>query len=246
MSFVAVAIGGSAVLGLGGAMMSANAAGNAAEQQAAASREAMGIQQQMYNQTRADQEPWRRAGGQALSQMQNADFQRDFTGADFQQDPGYAFRMAEGAKALERSAAARGGLMSGGFAKGLAQYGQNFASNEYGNAYNRFNSDRDRRFGRLSNIAGMGIGANNQVAGAGQNYANQAGNIGMSNANAQGAAGIAQANAWSGALSGMGQNATNYALYSGLMNPSTPAAPTNPLSGLSTTGQSGYNYGSFA
>lgn len=213
MSFVAVAIG-SGVAGIGGALISSSAARDAAAQQAAASREAMAMQQQMYNQTREDLAGYRGAGNQALSQMQNADFQRDFSGADFQQDPGYAFRMREASKALERSAAARGSLMSGGFMKGLNQRVQDVASNEYSNAYNRFNADRDRRFGRLSNIAGMGLGAATQTGNAGQNYANQAGNIGMSNANAQGAAGIAQANAWSGALSNLGNNATNYALYS--------------------------------
>lgn len=221
MAFVAVAMGGSALLGLGGALIGANAAGDAAETQAAAAREAAQLQYQMYQQQRQDQTPWREAGVRALGSLEDPSFQKDFTMADYQEDPGYQFRMAEGQKALERSAAAKGSLMSGGFMKGLTRYGQGVASQEYGNAYNRFNADRDRRFGRLSSLAGIGQTANSQVGQAGMNYANNAGNISMNNANAQGASGIAQANAWGGALSGIGQNAMNYSLYSGLMNNGT-------------------------
>jgi hypothetical protein len=129
---------------------------------------------------------------------------RNFTNADFQKDPGYDFRMQEGQKALERSAAARGGLQSGGTLKSLARYGQDYASNEFNNAYNRFNNDRSNRFNRLSSLAGVGQTANTQIGAAGQNYANQFGQNTMGAANAAGAAGIAGANAWGGALQGIG------------------------------------------
>jgi len=137
---------------------------------------------------------------------------RSFTMSDFQEDPGYQFRMAEGQKALERSAAARGGLQSGGTMKAIAKYGQDFASNEYGNAYNRFNNDRSQRFNRLSSIAGLGQQANSQMGAAGQNYANQAGQIGWGVAKAQGDAGMAQANAWGQ----VAQAPTNYLMMSNL------------------------------
>ena len=210
-AFTSLALGASAIGSVAGGAMSASAARKAGDQQAQAAREATALQERMYNQTRADNEPWRAAGAQSLSQMGDADFKRDFTAADFQQDPGYAFRMQEGQKALERSAAAKGGLQGGAFGKALSRYGQDFASNEYGNAYNRFNQDRDRRFGRLNSIAGMGIGANNSNSAAGQNYASNAGNNMMGAANAQGAAGIAQANAWGGALSGIGKAGMDFA-----------------------------------
>jgi hypothetical protein len=235
MSFVAVAIGGSAVAGVAGAAISSSAARDAADKQSAASDRATALQEKMYNQTRDDNAAYRNAGYGALSDMGSQDFKRDFTAADFQQDPGYDFRMQEGQKALERSAAARGGLQSGGTMKALAQYGQNFASNEYGNAYNRFNQDRDRRFGRLSNISGMGIGANNSNAISGQNYANNAGSNMMGAANAQGAAGIAGANAWSGALSGIGKAGMDYAAMNNQpnwMSKTTGAQNTNTLSGM--------------
>lgn len=212
MAFIAAAaIGGGAAL-LGG-YLSSNAAKDAAQMQADAARDAMGIQKQMFDQQRSDNAQFRNAGYNALSQMQDGEFQKDFTNADFVKDPGYDFRMQEGQKALERSAAARGGLMGGGFGRALSRYGQDYASNEYGNAYNRFNNDKNLRFNRLSAIANMGQNSVNMVGNAGQNFANQTGNIMASNANAQGAAGIAQANAWGGALSGIGNSAAMYAGY---------------------------------
>lgn len=174
---------------------------SAIDAQAAATRDANATQKYMYDTTRGDLAPWREAGGRALSDLTgNADFQRYFTMADYQADPGYAFRMAEGQKAIERSAAARGGLNSTATLKNLARFNQNLASEEYQNAYNRFNADRDRRFGRLSSIAGIGQTATGQLVNAGQNYGNNVSQnqIGMGNAVAS--ANIAQANRNAGLL----------------------------------------------
>lgn len=161
-------------------------ADRAADAQTDAANSANATLAQMYEQQRADNAPWREAGAKAIGQMGDADYMRDFTMGDFQADPGYAFRMAEGAKALERSAAARGGLLSGGAAKAMERYSQGVASDEFNNAYNRFNADRDRRFNRLASIAGMGQTSQAQINAAGQNMANGvAGNqIGIGNANA--------------------------------------------------------------
>lgn len=129
---------------------------------------------------------------------------RSFSKSDFQEDPGYQFRMEQGQKALEHSAAARGGLQSGGFMKGLDDYSQGMASQEYQNAYNRFTNDQTNRFNRLSSLAGMGQVTNAQLANGSQNYANAAGSNMMGAANAQGAAGMAGAKAWGGAIQGLG------------------------------------------
>lgn len=202
----AALIGAGIVAGgkVAGSVIQNKAANNAAKKQEMAADRANRLQYDMFQQQREDQAPWRDAGRTALSGLANPDFSRDFTTADFEQDPGYQFRMQEGLKALERSAAARGGLNSGGTMKALARYGQDFASNEFQNAYNRFNSDRDRRFNRLSSIAGLGQTANSQIGAAGQNYANQAGSnmIGVGNAGA--AADIAKANAWGSTISDVG------------------------------------------
>lgn len=63
---------------------------------------------------------------------------QDFNKTQMEEDPGYAFRLAEGQKAIERSTAARGGLQSGAALKAAARYGQEMGSQEYQNAYNRF------------------------------------------------------------------------------------------------------------
>jgi len=52
-------------------------------------------------------------------------------------DPGYQFRMNEGMKAINASAAAKGGLQSGAALKAAQQYGQGLASQEYGASYGR-------------------------------------------------------------------------------------------------------------
>jgi hypothetical protein len=70
------------------------------------------------------------------------DFSKGFTGADLQSDPSYRWRLQQGQQALERSAAARGGALSGGSLKDLTDYAQGAASQEYQNAYGRFSNDR--------------------------------------------------------------------------------------------------------
>lgn len=166
-----------------------NSAGDkAAAAQAAAARDANNTTWRMYDQGRKDMEPWRAAGAKSLSDLsgQMGDLSRSFTMTDFQQDPGYQFRMDEGQKALERSAAAKGGLMGGGTLKALSRYGQDFASNEYTNAYNRFNNDRDQRFNKLSSLAGVGQSSASQIANSGNQAGQQVAQnqIGVGNAQA--------------------------------------------------------------
>lgn len=210
--------GGAALAGgIGGAIISSNAAGHAADTQAGAAEYAADLQNQQYQQTREDQAPYRQAGYQALSQMGDPSFNQTFNPSDMESvDPGYNFRMQQGSQALERSAAARGGLMSGGTLKGIAQYGQDYASGEYQNAYNRFTNDQTNRFNRLASLAGLGQTANGMTATAGMNMANGAGEAMMGGANARGAAMIAGGNAYGGAISGgLSGLGTNY--YQGQM-----------------------------
>ena len=61
-------------------------------------------------------------------------------------DPGYQFRLQSGREALERSAAARGTLRTGGTLRDVIEYGQNFGSNEYGRAFERAASIYDRNY----------------------------------------------------------------------------------------------------
>ena len=204
MTWVATAIVGSAVVG-------ASTAKSAAKTQAAAAGQAADIQQQQYEQTRADQAPYREAGYNALANLQstagNVPAAFRFGASDYQADPGYAFRLAEGQKALDRQAAARGGLISGGALRAAQRYGQEMGSQEFGNAYNRaltgYNTDVAREnqlYNRQAALAGIGQTATNLVGQAGQNYATNVGNL-MTGAGAAQAAGqVGMANALTGGL----------------------------------------------
>jgi inorganic triphosphatase YgiF len=109
---------------------------------------------------------------------------KGFSMSDYQADPGYQFRLAEGNKALERQLNARGKTFSPEAVNALQSYGQGLASEEYGNAYGRFNQDQGNLFNRLATLSGFGQAAQAGQAAAGQNYAQSAGDLytGMGNA----------------------------------------------------------------
>ncbi len=83
-------------------------------------------------------------------------------GYNWQTDPGYQFRIDEGMKALENSAAARGGLLSGGFGKAALKYATDYSAQEYTNVYNRIASiaGMNQTSGPISANAGSQYGAN--------------------------------------------------------------------------------------
>jgi hypothetical protein len=150
-------------------------------------KEQLALQERMYKEGVARQKPFYNAGVNALGKMQ-AQYDKmpaAFSGkVDLTQDPGYAFRLSEGQKALERSAAARGGLLSGGTGKALQRFGQEFGSQEYGNAYNRalteYNAGVNREatgYNRLAAMSGTGQTAANTIGTAGQTYAGNSANI---------------------------------------------------------------------
>lgn len=214
MTWVATAIGGGALLGAYGANRAAGtqaeAATNAASVQAQSAREAQALQKQMFDQQMAGQEPFRQAGISGQNQLLNylglggntgaagyGKYAQDFGMSDFQADPGYAFRLSEGQKALDRSAAARGGLISGGALKAATRYGQDMGSQEYQNAYNRYQTNRTNQLQPLGNLMSMGqSAAANQGAAAG-NYGNAGANLitGAGNATAGGITGAGNATA---------------------------------------------------
>ena len=205
MSGIATAVIGSAVIG---GVVASNAAGKAADAQQGAAQLSSDTQLKMFNQNREDATPWRDAGKVALSQLvtgtkAGGDFNRDFTLADFNADPGYQFRMQQGQQALERSAAARGGALGGGALKSLTRYGQGVASDEYGNAYNRFNNDRTQRFNRLSSLSGVGQTANSQIGQMGMQTAANVGNNQLAAGNAASAGYIGQSNAVNNVVGGL-------------------------------------------
>lgn len=221
-----VAIAGGAVASAYASKKSGDAQAAAANRAADISKEssdyAADIQKQIYDQQRADQADWQTIGRGALNQLSGGNinnglsqnYLRPFGMADFKQDPGYQFRLDQGLKAIQGSAAARGGLLSGNALRGISRYGQDYASGEYQNAYNRYNQDQANSFNRLAAVSGVGQAANNALGQAGQNYAGQVGNITMTNAenmgNAQLAAGQARASAYTGMAKAVSGGVNNY------------------------------------
>lgn len=166
----AVAVGTSAY----SASQQSKAAKDAAKTQAGAADAATALQREMYEQGREDLQPWREAGMRALPQLER--MIRQGPGQPFQgpaaldprrfafdarpyqftppspeslaNDPGYQFRVRSGQQALEGSAAARGGLLSGGAMRGLTEFGQQLGSQEYQQAYGRALGENQLAYGR--------------------------------------------------------------------------------------------------
>lgn len=190
-----VTAGVAAAATVAGGVISSNGAKSAAKTQAAAADKAGNLVDQRYQQTRMDLMPYNDAGKSALtrlSAMSQPGFQFNPT------DPSYAFRMAEGTRAVNTSAAARGNRLSGGTLKALTRYGQGAASQEYG-----------AEFGRNFSLAGLGQNAAAQTGSFGANAANAQGEYGTQAANASAAGTVGQANALNnglGSLAGIGAN----------------------------------------
>ena len=260
ISATAMVIGGSALIGAYSANQAsksqARSAGEATQAQRDIADQQTELQREQYLKQLELNEPFRQAGltGQnmLLAQLQGGPYasakfggvpgydpasaMRNFGASDFQADPGYAFRLSEGMKALDRTAASRGGLLSGATLKGAQQYGQGLASQEYqnaynryqanraaqeqayGNAYNRFQTERINTLAPLQSLAGVGQSASQQAQQASQNYATggtntlgafgaaQAGNI-IGAGNARASGYMGGANAISG---GVGQGLNFY------------------------------------
>ena len=223
MSFLGTLVGGAlgyatgglsgALLGssLGGSVDAANAAQGAAQTQADAANRAADLQYKMWQEQQAQQKPWLEAGQTALNKLiPLATNYTPFGTQQFQQDPGYAFRLSEGQKALERSAAARGGLLSGAAGKALVNYGQQAGSQEYQNAFNRYQAERAAQLQPLQSLAGVGQTAANTLGSAAGQYGTNAANLMTSGAAAQAAGQVGAANALTGGLSTyMNYNAQN-------------------------------------
>jgi hypothetical protein len=188
-----LALGGNALLG-------AYSANKAAGVQSDAARYAADLQNQQFERQLQLQAPFREAGVRALPELEAASRYTPFGMEQFQADPGYAFRMSEGMKGLERSAAARGGLLSGATLKGIQRFGQDLGSQEYTNAFNRYQTERNARLNPLQSLAGIGQTSTTQLGAAGQTMASNVGQAMGASAQARASGYMGGANALSGAL----------------------------------------------
>jgi hypothetical protein len=257
MPFITTAalVGGTLAAGIGGAAISAHAAGQAADAQAGAAKSAaqlqadeaknaLDFQKQEWTTQQQNMAPWLQAGkgalgnlsaltstpGQGLLTPWTEQFQAPNAVTE-QNDPGYQFRLQQGEGALQNSAAAQGSLLSGNTLEAQQKFGQNYASNEYGNVYNRalgqyqqrygiFENNQANQFNRLAAMSGLGQTAATSLGQQGQAAAQNVGNIDLTSgaqqgqdlqniAAAQASGYVGGANAWSGALGGTANSLTN-------------------------------------
>lgn len=253
---IETAIIGSAVLGGLSASQAARSQQKATETAAQASQAStqagIDAQERMFAKQMELQEPFRQTGLAAqnrLADLLGISGRTDMPGygtalqpfsmANYQADPGYAFRLKKGLEAMDRTAAARGGLLSGNQLRGATQYGQDLASQEYQNAFNRFQTERSNILNPLQSLGNVSQTSTNALTsaagGLGANIGQMYGNLGNAlSANAL-AAGNARASGYVGlanaATGGLGQY-LNYRQNQQLMNlygggAGTPA-PTYP------------------
>jgi hypothetical protein len=243
MSAVAAAIIGG-VATIGGGIIASSGAKKAANVQAQAAQDAQASNERMLERQIGLQEPFRQAGMTAQDEIMKllgiggdasaADYgslAKPFGMEQFEQDPGYAFRQSEGMKALERSASARGNLLSGGTLKGIQRFGQDLASQEYGNAFNRYQIERSARLNPLQSLMGSGQSATNTMTGnIGQSSQNEQANI--YNAGQARASGyVGSANALGGALSSIGQAAASFPLMQAQIDYYKRGSPSDGIGG---------------
>ncbi len=210
---IAGAIAGAGALG--SAVIGSGAAKSAANAQTQAANDANATQERIFQEQTALQEPFRQAGitGQnRLMQLlglgtndNSPDFgkyAKDFGMSDFQADPGYDFRFKEGLKALNNSMAAKGLGVSGAGIKGAQQYGQGLASQEYQNAFNRYQVNRANQINPLQSLAGQAQSSANTLTGAAGQMGQQIGENQLQAGNARASGYIGSSNALTNALSG--------------------------------------------
>jgi hypothetical protein len=204
--------------------------------QSSATRGAADKASASLQQTRADLQPWRETGQNALmiaGNLAGANGPQAATAAmgDFTTSPGYQFRLDEGLRAIDAGAASQGILRSGATQKREMAFGEGLASQEFENYYNR-----------LYNLSGMGFkaaggqgDANTQMAnmelGAGNAqssiYGNTAAGLGTA---AAGLVSNPQFQGWLGGNSAVSPTAVgNNALYQNAAFNQFPAGTYGPF-----------------
>lgn len=237
--WVAGAVAGSAVIGGIAANRAADTQADAAREgaaaQAEATRQSIAAQERMFERQIALQEPFRKAGVNALPELVRASRYTPFGMEQFQADPGYGFRLKEGLRALENSAAARGGLLSGNTMRGITQFGQELGAQEFTNAFNRYQLERQARLNPLQSLAGVGQTAANTMGAAagqyGQGMAQTYGQMGQNMAQNAATMGNIRASGYMGmanALTGALGQGVNYYQGQQLLNRFLPQQPPSP------------------
>lgn len=210
MSWSAVA---GAAVGVVGSYLASNSAGDAADQQAGASQDAIGEQRRQFDLTRQDFAPYREIGTNALRTLYGQ-INEQPTAAEVMAQPGYQFGLQQGQQAIDRRTAAAGGRISGASLKAAARYGTDYATTGYNAEYQR----RQDRLNRLAALSGIGQSATGSSAAAGSAAAGNISGIIQSQGDANAAATLARGNIWGNTANQLG------ALYMRNRQQQTPAA----------------------
>lgn len=176
------------------ATQSKKASDNATKAQTQASQATIAEQKRQYDLSRSDQMPWLNAGKENLGylgQLNSGDYSK------FYNSPDYQYGLSEMTKNMDRTAASRGRLYSGGYGEDFGKAMQGYATTNYNNFYNR-----------LSNLAGVGQTAATNLGSLGQNYANAFGT-------AQNNIGNARASGYANTANIYGNAATNISSAAG-------------------------------
>jgi hypothetical protein len=183
-----------------GTYMQAQSTKDAVRANAEQQQKSLDLLTRMYGEGVARQQPFLQGGTEDYNRLRSLMSGGPGAAQQFlQMDPGYGFRLSEGLKAVDRQAAARGGLISGGALKASQRYGQDLASQEFGNAYNRLAG--------LAQIGPSSAGVMNQL---GQNYATGAGNVYGQLGEVGGNAALARGSAYSGGVNQLSRLAGQY------------------------------------
>jgi hypothetical protein len=222
MTFVTAAIigGGASIVG---GYMAGQGAKAGAQTQADAMRESARLQKEMFDVQNENQRPYREAGYSALSDISGMKpyLTKQFGPEEFQAgiDPSYNFRLQQGNLAATNLANRAGGAIGGNTLQGLIDYGQGAASQEYGNVFNRFQTQRSNIYNNLASIAGLGQTSLGQTGQLSSNAAQSIGGAMSGAGSAIGAGQVAAANAYGGGLQGAGNS---YMLSQLLRRPPQP------------------------
>ena len=197
--------------------MSSDAASDAANQANAQNQRGLDLQREMFDEQKRLSEPYRQAGLTGQNRLMEmlglggdtgaagyGRYAKDFGMQDFQQDPGYAFRLSEGLKQLGSQARAQGGAGGGRTMMGIQNYAQGLASQEYGNAFNRYQTNRQNQLAPLGSLMSSGqAAAAGQAAQAGQYGANASNMLSQMGVNTGGAT-LAGSSAYGKAIGDIG------------------------------------------
>lgn len=204
-------------------VMGANAAKSAARTQSEGAERAAELNREMFDIQNEQQAPYREAGYSALKDIAGSKdyFTKQYGPEDFAAglDPSYAFRLKQGQMATDAAANRAGGLVGGNALQGMQDYTQGLASTEYGNAFNRYQTQRSNIYNTLASIAGLGQTSLGQTTQAGTAAAGNIGQALIGSSTAQAAGTVGAANALGGALQGAG----NTYMLSQMLKPQTPA-----------------------